>query len=70
VGCLLVVAAKLGARPVRSLGNIRRLEWKDVFEWSSILDKLDNMVAAEVGRRCGLPRLMFIEAEAKGLLCF
>lgn len=61
---------KLGARPVRSLGNMRGLEWKGVFGWNSILDKLGNMVVAEVGRRCGLPPLVFVEAEAEGLLSF
>jgi hypothetical protein len=40
---------KLGARPVRSLGNMRRLEWKGVSDWSLILDKSGNMAAAEVG---------------------
>jgi hypothetical protein len=60
---------KLGTRPVGSFGNMRRLEWKGVFEWSSVLDKLGNMVAAGVGRRCGSPPLV-LEAEAGGLLCF
>jgi hypothetical protein len=69
-GCLLAVVLGLGARLVRSLGNIRRLEWKGVFGWSSVLDKWGNMVAAEMGRRCRLPPLVFVDAEARGLLYF
>jgi hypothetical protein len=69
-GCLLAVAVELGARPIRSLGNMRRLEWKGVFGWSSVLDKWGNRGAIEIGRRCGLPPLVFVDAEAGGLLCF
>jgi hypothetical protein len=67
---LLAVVVELGSRPVRSSGNMRRLEWKGVFGWSSILDKWGNMVAAEIGRRCGLPPFVFVDVEARGLLYF
>jgi hypothetical protein len=49
---------------------MRRLKWKGVFGCSSILDKWGNMVVAEIGRRCDLPPLVFVDEEAVGLLYF
>jgi hypothetical protein len=69
-GLLACGCNEVGHQAGKNLGNMQRLEWKGVFDWSSILNKSGNMGVAEVGRRCGLPPLVFVEAEVEGLLCF
>jgi hypothetical protein len=63
--CLIVLAAKvLVAMWARSWGSRKMLEWKGGFGLSSALGRLDSMVVVVVRRRCGLPLLPAVVAEA------